>query len=138
MSMHGWIRLEFTLLIHLTAQAFQVKFNERIHNMNPQEFKTAVVRGLLSHEVVVGDTDPLLDEVSHDLKEYAPGSRGDGSTRRKLGRCRACPNTTPGRGRNRETQRRTSYYCPKCNVCFHPACFVTWHKNHGHNYAPPA
>jgi hypothetical protein len=53
--------------------------------MYPTDYKIVVIIGLLSHEVVTGDTESEIEIELHDLREHEAGSRGDGTMRKKCG-----------------------------------------------------
>ena len=57
-----------------------------------------------------------------------PGSRGDEDGRRKVMECRQCPRFV---GLIVNRQRRTPYYCNKCEVGLHPECFGAYHAERG-------
>ena len=113
-----------------------VNRNRRHKQMNPTEFKIDVIRGLLGHEVVVGDREDEADVVRHHLWQTEPGFAGDGTRRRKTGKCRQCPNVKEINGITHDVIRRTNYYCSHCKVHFHPQCFATWHEQKGYNFVP--
>jgi hypothetical protein len=97
------------------------------------EFKIAVIKGFLNHHVVraaaVGTVLPI-----HKLRQFPPGSYGDGTQKRKRLSCRECPNL--GESGDRNCNRTTNWYCNQCNTAFHPDCFHAYHKVHSPNYVP--
>ena len=113
-----------------------VNKNRRTYQMNPTEFKIAVIKGLLSHEVVVNAQPFNIDQNLHILRQTEEGSRGDGSKRRKNGDCRGCLNSVTFDRVKTEIPRRTTYYCTKCNFFPHPDCFHPWHEQKGDDFVP--
>jgi hypothetical protein len=113
-----------------------VNKNRKTRQKNPTQFKIDVIKGLLSHPEVVNAPGPVIDPEQHILEQTKPKSRGDGSNRKKVGKCRECSNTTEMGNRCVEATRRTTYYCSKCKVFFHPECFNSWHDRKGNNYVP--
>ena len=104
--------------------------------LNPTEFKVSVFKGFLNHPVVKGDREPMVHDEPHTLMQSEPGSREDGSNRRKIGKCRKCPNTYAEGNRHYDTSRWTSYYCSKCKIFLHPQCFTSWHDENGNDFVP--
>ena len=114
-----------------------VNRNRTKKQMGPIDFKIAVIRGLISHEVVVDNTAPETDDTRHIMKQSAPCSRGDGTNRRKVGDCRFCPNSTiSAAGKRIRLIRNTTYYCSKCKIYLHPKCFTAWHDKNGDDCVP--
>ena len=72
----------------------------------------------------------------HALMQFEKGSdgrKGNHNIRKTL-RCRQCPNKNIDGSEN--NQRRTSYYCTKCNVGLHPGeCFDKFHEDL--EFSPP-
>ena len=125
------------------TQAYNV--HRHVHKDNPHrslghsKFKAAVFRGLLNHPVVRGPQPVPGSNVfalfeDHQLLQYPVGSKGDGTGRRRNGRCRQCPNTLED---GTEFNRKTTYYCAICNVCLHPECHVPFHVQLSANKSPP-
>jgi hypothetical protein len=113
-----------------------VNKNRRQRQKNPTEFKIDVIIGLLNRPEVVNAAAPVVDPNLHILEQTLPGSKGDGTRRRKFGKCRGCPNKIVVNGSLVENQRVTAYHCTKCKVFFHPECFSKWHDEKGLNYVP--
>ena len=126
-TMKYTVRMFEVLWYMCLSQAYNVyrhvNRNRRTLQMNPTEFKIAVIKGLLSHEVVVNAVPFNQDENLHLLRQTAEGSPGDGSQRRKCGECRECMNSVSVGNVKVELPRKTTYYCTKCKVFFHPECF---------------
>jgi hypothetical protein len=70
-----------------------VNRNQRHKQKNPIDVKIEVIRGLLTHEIVVGNLEPDPADVNHRLVQTEPGSRGTKDNRRKRGDCRSCLNS---------------------------------------------
>ena len=113
-----------------------VNRNRRPRQKNPTEFKIDVIIGLFNRPEVVNAAAPVVDPIEHILEQTLPGSRGDGSYKRKRGKCRRCPNKIVVNGSRVENKRQTTYHCTKCRVFFHPECFCKWHDEKGYNYVP--
>ena len=122
-------------MVHYRGPTQAYNIHRHLHAANPQkrhshhQFKVSVTRGLLSHPIV----RPANTHNEHRLFQYEPGSRGDGDHRRKVSDCRQCPRTV-GVAQNR--QRRTTYYCNKCEVVLHPECFGSYHAERGVFFLP--
>ena len=111
-----------------------VNRNRAARKLGQLEFKIAVFKGLLNHVTVRGENPPRDVGRKHHIKQYAVGSRGDGSNRRKTPECRECMNSVLVDGEIRLLEKRTTYYCTVCRVAFHPECFVKWHIENSRTY----
>ena len=126
-TMKYTIRLFEILWSMILAQAYNI--HRRLHYnsfrlLSHQQFKVHVSRGLLSHSVVRPPAmAPII--IAHELKQQEPGSKGGGSNRRKRLVCRHCHN------------KKTTWYCVRCQVGFHPECFNAWHSQHSPSFVPP-
>lgn len=121
------VRVFEILFSMILAQAYNI--HRYIHKNSPEstddtEFRNEFIRGLLVHHVVT-PAIPTVSYNDHQLRQFDAGSNGDGSNRRKVVSCRACSNTDATGKKN--NKRRTSYYCQKCEVGFHPECFLQFH-----------
>ena len=96
--------------------------------MSHTDFKAAVVMGILQDPVVQPPLNAAAVTGGHCLLIFPEGSRGDGSSRRKVVECRHCPYRHAD-DNQRNKMRQTSYYCPKCRVGFHPICHTQFHGN---------
>jgi hypothetical protein len=134
------VRMFEVLWSMILAQSYNVyRFvnrNRKSRQMNPTEFKIAVIIGLLSHDVVLDTVEPDVADNQHVLKETEPGSENAGSNRKKRRCCRLCPNSRRRGGNIVEPNRKTSYYCSKCKIFLHPQCFNKWHDQKGTSYVP--
>jgi hypothetical protein len=113
-----------------------VNRQRRARHLNPTEFKIAVIHGLITHETVVTAQPPNFAADVHNIRQTTEGSRNDHSRRRKVGECRGCLNSITVDDVTTELSRRTSYYCTKCQVFFHPECHGPWHREKGDEYVP--
>ena len=125
------VRMLEILFSVIMSQSYSVRrYVSRARRGNlksPTEFKIDVIKGLLNHLTVRGqDPVPVVVEERH-LKQFEPGSSGDGSGRRKQLDCRECSNSTDVGDKRKKESRHTPYYCTACKVSFHPECFAKWH-----------
>lgn len=130
------VRVFEILFSMILAQAYNIHryiFKSTPDLKDETEFKTEVIRGLLMHHVVT-PAIPTMVFTDHQLRQFDPGTKDDGSNRRKVVSCRACANTDAAGKKN--NKRRTSYYCQKCEVGFHPECFAQFHATHTAVHTP--
>ena len=120
------VRVFEILFSMILAQAYNI--HRELHGNNQHRkwghfsFKCSIVRGLLRHPVVQAPAVQHFNE--HRLVRTEPASDGpDRGNRRRLGECRVCPRHVNGA---RNGQRRTYWFCPVCNMYFHPQCFSQW------------
>ena len=127
------VRFGEVLQSFLLGEGYNI--HRHLHAANPQkrhshhQFKVSVTRGLLSHPIV----RHANSQNEHRISLHEPGSRGDEDGRRKVTECRQCPRFV---GLIRNRQRRTPYYCNKCEVGLHPECFGAYHAERGLFFSP--
>lgn len=113
--------------------ALGYKIYRALHSMSQHQklshfqFKYSVICSLIHHPVV--QVGACVNASEHRLVQWEQSSAGTSSeNRRKQRACQYCTNINDAQVNH---QRRTTHYCSKCNLPFHPACFYLWPDHQG-------